>query len=375
MSNIVKLFDLEKIKVSSASPTNKKILITATPATSQTGLKKMLSLLKTKKNLVLRIYFHEIANDTFEMLNKLDNVELVQFYPYELSDPITNSLGVFASLLRYLPLFFNEDNFHYAMVIDLDSKEEIIDEIINYLDQIKNYDFTYSCRKWYRSAIYWYDKLAYKSFYHMVKGCGMGFKLGLLNPEIFLNFVFECSKMIDEKDEFIREFKRLCIEDINAGLCKYDPFAPIIDCDTFPRGTVELFTTFYILPAMLESNYSIMRINIQNKILHCLASDLIIYADKEKLNHCFMDNFNMSVKTFIQKIKEDDFRNQKLWDHFLDLIKHLAEKSILPVDKGLLDFVLEENRTILTKDNNKTILTKKDRAELYYKLLGVNIVD
>lgn len=186
MSNTVRLFDIEKIKVSDASATNKKILITSTIDNGISSLKKVLNILKTNENLVLRIYFHEIDDDLFNSLSNISNVELTKYYPYELSDPITNSLGVFSSLLRYLPLFYKEDNFKYAIVIDLDSKEEIIDEFISYLDQVKTHDFVYSCRKWYRSTIYWYENMAHKSFYHIVKGCGMGFKLGLLNPEIFL---------------------------------------------------------------------------------------------------------------------------------------------------------------------------------------------
>lgn len=375
MSNTVRLFDIEKIKVSDASATNKKILITSTIDNGISSLKKVLNILKTNENLVLRIYFHEIDDDLFNSLSNISNVELTKYYPYELSDPITNSLGVFSSLLRYLPLFYKEDNFKYAIVIDLDSKEEIIDEFISYLDQVKTHDFVYSCRKWYRSTIYWYENMAHKSFYHIVKGCGMGFKLGLLNPEIFLNFVRECSIMLDTNDECIYKFKKLSIVDINDGKSIFNPFTSIIDCETFPRGTVELFTTFYILPTMLKSKYSIMRINVQNKILHCLAYDLIRNAKVKERNSWFVNEFNMQFDTFIRHFKNCSADDQRLWTKFLAMVSRLHRNKFLVVDENLLSFVLKENRMILTKDNNKTVLTQKDREELHRNLFGISLYE
>lgn len=181
--------------------------------------------------------------------------------------------------------------------------------------------------------------------------------------------------MLDTNDECIYKFKKLSIVDINDGKSIFNPFTSIIDCETFPRGTVELFTTFYILPTMLKSKYSIMRINVQNKILHCLAYDLIRNAKVKERNSWFVNEFNMQFDTFIRHFKNCSADDQRLWTKFLAMVSRLHRNKFLVVDENLLSFVLKENRMILTKDNNKTVLTQKDREELHRNLFGISLYE
>ena len=336
------------------------------------GLNFLISKISGKSDIVLRLYYDGMTDELFDELFKHNNVELHKYSADHMADRKTGNQGVFGALLRYLPLFFAEKNYRHAFVMDLDNIDEMTTEFLGYIEDIKKYDFVYSCRTWYRSGRYWYDRMAYKSFFHLVRGWGLGFRTGLLHPALFMNFIEECSLGMKTTDKTMYRFKQLSYEAINNESARPKDMT-ILECDTFPYGIVELFTTFYVLPVILLSKFKVMRIDVQYGILHCLAQDLYQTTPSSIRDEVFQREFNMPYDTYIKKLRHIyDGRqvSQILWSDFLNLTKSLIDSKKIKVDAGLWRFLYYNNSRVISYKNNRVIVDKDLRPYLYDCIYG-----
>lgn len=327
------------------------------------GLASLLHAIKNEENIYVRVYYDDSLGDELtEMLRSTKKIEMVHF-----ENPCGQ--GLLGALLRYKPLFEKINGVDYVMVLDLDLSTSTYTEYLDYLPDMKKYAFAYSYRKWYRSSRHWYNKMLKDNKLvrpaHLVRGWGMGFTPGLLCGRDTLDkFIEDCQQTYAfTTDKFIKEFKTLNIQAIEMK--SYSPkknFSWAVS-DRLQYGVVELFTTFYLLPAVIESDTAIMQIGVQFGILHCLIIDLFEYIPYETKNSLFKSEFGVSFNSFLKAIKEKncykrsvhDQTVQNMWSDFIKFARFLIQHRGLTVDAGLWQFI-KDNSIITNESNNKVII-------------------
>lgn len=96
------------------------------------GLKRLIKLINTQKNYVLRIFIDEHIKSNNEIYNILKSSELIQIVVFKCSNYIKNNyhIDVFGALVRLFPIFnFELNDSNNVIVIDIDLNHEDINKL------------------------------------------------------------------------------------------------------------------------------------------------------------------------------------------------------------------------------------------------------
>jgi hypothetical protein len=346
------------------------------------GLHRLISVVRSiaieekSYNIFIRVYYNKTVDDyIIDELRRYTCIELVEYESYNGMLDERNLLG---ALLRYKPFFEREYNVDYVLVMDLDLPRCIFEEYLNMLPDMKKCDFVYNYRKWYRSGRYWYDIMnrGNKSA-HLVRGWGLGGKPGLLYGNSLLDFyLYEMAKpYCIVKDNVVRKFREL--NSLNNNMSSKQPHHMFTWglSDKFQYGVVELFTTFYLLPAVLISNASVLQIVVQYNILVPLIRDLLGHVQEECKDPWFMDCFNMKFTEFCNAIAcenriggDIDFIRLN-WKKLIIMLDCLIKIHNLKIREDLWKFMASDD-FIVGPDNNKKVLDKDEKNNLIKRLLN-----
>jgi len=338
-----------------------------------------------------------------ERANKNKHIQLVEYNckNYKL-DEIYDK-GIFPVFLRYLYFFDFEDNdvkYIYASDIDFTPnkiQQNFIEFLINSFNNliVNDINFSFHTSKCY--VPFWKKKISKKDSISILGGVvGGDIKI---NNRILIDFLNNCDKGINSKNNLISSFYKNYVEYINNKNIPFEYKKKKIKSyesdKIFVYGLDEFFLTYFVLPHVLN-NFKIKNIyqsvrNVSSGGLYELFKKLFKYVLNGKnsdetisiynklLQSVFEKNIKKenTIKTlteFIELLKDHDYSGEtnkpvlyeKFYKNIVLLINSKNNNALKLNNEHLLCFLLND---VYYTDKNNFNKISDEKRKLYFDLL------